>query len=136
MPHALIVLAAAWVAWVGANLAAVILAALLVRPNQPCFNGFRIVMPAWLGQVLTPAEVAAVLEHERGHQRHLHIWTNLALTCCFVSISAARRRRLEFEADDYAARAGHAQALASALDKMSAHSFDIERAARLRTLYP
>ncbi|HEX8610147.1 MAG TPA: hypothetical protein VF800_02570 [Telluria sp.] len=132
----LTILAVAWAAWAGANLAALILAALLVRPNQPCFNGFKIVMPAWLGQVLTPAEVVAVLEHERGHRRHLHIWTNLALTCCFVSISVARHRRLEFEADDYAARGGHAPALASALDKMSAHRLDIERAERLRNLYP
>lgn len=136
MPHPLTVLAALWAGWVGANVAALILAALLVRPNQPCFNGFRIVIPAWMGQVLTPSEVAAVIEHERGHRRHLHIWANLALTCCFVSISMARRRRLEFEADDYAARGGHAQALASALDKISAHSFDAERAARLRNRYP
>lgn len=136
MPHALTVLAAVWVAWGSVNVVALILAALILRPNQPCFNGFRILIPVCLGKVLTPAEVAAVIAHERGHRRHLHIWVNLVLTCCFVSISAARRRRLEFEADDYAARGGHAQALASALDKMSAHPFDVERAARLRTLYP
>lgn len=136
MAYVLTVLSAAWAAWAIVNLAALLMVAVFVRPNQPCFNGFQIVMPDWLIMVLTPAEIAAVLEHERGHRHHLHIWSNLALACCFVSISMARRRRLEFEADDYAASGGHAQALASALDKMSAHSFDIERAARLRTLYP
>lgn len=125
----------AWVGWAGLNLLLFLATAAFVRPNQPCFNGFRIVMPAWTRRVLTPEEYAAVVAHERGHRRHMHVWANLLLTCCCMQASSERRLRQEWQADDYAARQGHAAALATALEKVSKHPIDRRRAARLRYMY-
>lgn len=128
-------IAAGWGAWALLNLIVFMLSVLILRPTQPHFNGFQIIIPVSLVNELTPAELAAVVAHEQGHQNHGHVWANLMLACCFRPVSEARRRKLEYQADDFAACCGHAEALASAIEKLSPHWFDRERALRLRLLY-
>lgn len=112
------ILATAWAGWILLNLVLLAVSALLLRPDAPCFNGFRIIIPAWLPTKLTPAEVAAVIAHEEGHRHHRHVWENFARVCLFAGPSSIRRYQQENEADDYAIAAGHARALASALVKL------------------
>lgn len=112
------IVAVAWTSWVLLNLAALILSALLLKPNAPCFNGLFIVMPDWIHNRLTPAEVTAVIAHEEGHRHHRHVWENFATVCLLSTPTPQRRAQQEIEADDYAVAAGHARALASALVKL------------------
>lgn len=120
----------AWAMWIAANLACM----MIVVPRVPSFTGFRVVIPKWLHEQLTPEQIAGIAAHEYGHRAHGHVWQNFALRCVFLMASEERRRAQEFEADDYAARCGHAQSLASALKKLSRNPFDRERAMRLGTM--
>lgn len=113
--------------WVFFNVLAFLIGARF-PPDCPCYTGFRVVMPAWLDDILTPDEIEAVLAHEQGHQHHAHVWRNLAAKCVFLPVD---RLAQEHQADDYAASGGHAGALASALAKISTHPQDLARAARL-----
>jgi Zn-dependent protease with chaperone function len=131
MPDLALIAFWAWSLWATWNVAVFLLAAGLFRPNCPCYTGFRIVLPDWLPTLLTPGEIAAVTAHEMGHKHHGHVWRNLVACCLFLPID---RYGQELQADDFAARAGHAQALATALVKMSMHPVDIARAARLAKL--
>jgi hypothetical protein len=121
----------AWGAWIAFNLLVVAIFATALPVSWPCFDGFRVRIPAWLPKAIAPAELAAVVAHERGHRRHMHTWSNLALRCVFLTADPVRRRRQEHEADDYAAARGHGPALAAALRKLSAHPDDLARAERL-----
>ena len=116
-----------WLAWCGLHL----LAMLFARPNQPSFNGFRVMVPPRLTELLTEEELLAIFLHEYGHRHHWHIWKNYALVCCFLHASPERRQRQELEADDFAAAHGARLDLASALRKLSPHATDIMRAQRL-----
>jgi Zn-dependent protease with chaperone function len=118
LAHIIGVLAAAWAGWILLNLVLLVVSAFLITPDAPCFNGFRIIIPAWLSTKLTPAEVAAVIAHEEGHRHHRHIWENFARVCLFSAPTLGRRREQEDEADDFAIADGHARALASALVKL------------------
>jgi len=129
--NALEVVLIAWACWVVLNFSMMLLSAFVLRPNQPCFTGFAIVIPAWVREALTELELAAIVAHEQGHRAHRHVWMNFAAVCVFTPSGPARRLRQEHEADDYAATRGHAAALASALVKLSTHPNDLERAARL-----
>lgn len=91
-------------------------------------------MPRSLHEVLTVEEYCAVFAHERGHQILHHIWKNYARACLFIFISEKARLAQELEADDYAASAGHAKTLASAIRKLSGAQIDRNRAARLELL--
>lgn len=117
----------AWVVWVIANLALMI----LVRPDMAHFNGFRIHMPEWYLDRLTEEEYMAIYYHERGHQMHGHIWENFTRVCLFMRTSRTRRIQQELEADDYAAKLIRPEALASALRKLSLSPGDNVRARRL-----
>ncbi|MFZ6655929.1 M48 family metalloprotease [Undibacterium sp. TJN19] len=121
----------AWGIWCAVNVGMMLYCAFCIKPNMPCFNGFRIVMPTWLSQVLTDDELRAVEAHERGHRHHLHIWRNLLSRLFFVPPSDAQRFWQEIEADDYAAKEGRSLSLAVALRKLSQHPDDILRSDRL-----
>lgn len=123
-----------WAGWACLQLGLFVVGALLIRPRQPCFNGFAIHMPGWLYGVLTPDEIQAVYEHECGHRARGHVWVNLAKACCFLNTSSARRLLQELEADDYARRRGFGVPLASALRKLSRNSDDRARADRIAYL--
>lgn len=115
--------------WVGLHVVALLLAPLFVTTAST--NGLFVVIPRDVRDALTEREVEAVRAHEQGHIARLHAWRNLARSCLLMRRSLATARRQELEADDYAAARGHARLLASALRKLSAHPFDIERAERL-----
>lgn len=121
----------AWLVWVSGNLLLLVVSALFIKPSHPCFNGFVIIIPTWLHDVLTPTELAAVVAHEEGHRQLLHVWENLARSCLFRRATAARRLAQELESDDFAVAAGHGAALASALSKLSTSPADNIRIQRL-----
>lgn len=127
------VLAWCWLAWAGANLALLLLAPLIIRPRGAYTNGIRIVVPRSVVRRLTADQLAAIVAHEQGHRARLHVWRNLAMTCCFVRRSRAMFERQEFEADDYAAQRVAPAALASALRVLSTAPFDLYRARRLES---
>ena len=105
---------AGWLAWCAAQLGLMLVTSYVMRPNVPCFTGFTIVVPPWAREALSPLELAAIMAHERGHRRHLHVWTNFALTCAFLRPSPALRAEQEREADEFAIRIGYGLALVSA----------------------
>lgn len=117
-----------WACWAAAWVALFLLSAWLVRPDWPCFNGFVVHIPATWYAALTREELIAVVEHELGHRSRAHPWLNLARVCCFLPHTRGRRERQELEADDCVTHPRH---MASALMRMSAHPFDVYRAARL-----
>ncbi|MES3022753.1 MAG: hypothetical protein V4857_14330 [Pseudomonadota bacterium] len=122
----------AWAVWVAFVVTSYLLGVLFMeRQRAPCCDGMRVHIPDWVPFMLTSSELAAVVAHERGHMHYMHVWTNLALLCVFVWPSKERRRAQEWQADDYAARAGHAKALASAILKLGCHPDDVARADRL-----
>lgn len=123
--------AMAWAGWIAWQFARMCLAALLITPTRPCFDGFRVTIPERTRAILTPAELAAIVAHEHGHRRHLHVWSNFALVCLFTRASPARRHRQELEADDHAIAHGHGGALASALLKLSTDPHDLARIDRI-----
>jgi len=123
-----------WAGWVAFNLLMVVLAATVLPVHQAHFDGFRARLPTRLSSLLTAEEITAVISHEHGHRHHLHVWINLALRCLFLNPGAARRRRQEIEADDFAAANGHGRNMASALRKLSRHPDDISRAERLERM--
>ncbi|MES2352084.1 MAG: M48 family metalloprotease [Pseudomonadota bacterium] len=123
--------AMAWAGWIAWQFARMCLAALLLTPSRPVFDGFRVTIPERVRAILTPAELAAVIAHEHGHRRHLHVWSNFALVCLFRRPSTERRQRQELQADDYAIGQGHGAALASALLKLSTDPHDLARIDRI-----
>lgn len=120
-----------WAGWIVWNLILVGLSAIILEPHQPCFNGFFILIPKWINQVLTDDEIKAVEAHERGHQHHLHVWKNLLRRLFFVTADHKTRFLQELQADDYAAAEGRGLALAAALRKLSNHPDDLLRSERL-----
>ncbi len=128
-------LAFAWLIWIFGNLLLLVASAWLAKPDHPCFNGFKIVIPTWLHETLTPAEVAAVIAHEEGHKFMLHVWENFGLVCVFSNVTVERRHEQEIEADDFAVAAGHALALASALVKLSNQPSAVARAERILRMH-
>ena len=55
--------------------------------DRPCVIGFfrpRILIPAWLFNRLTPAELEQVVLHESEHLRRMDDWTNLLQKVCLV----------------------------------------------------
>ena len=131
MSNVILIACCLWGGWVAFNLLMVALAATVLPVRQAHFDGFRARLPASLPELLTPAQVAAVVAHEHGHRHHMHVWSNLALRCLFLTPGARRRRRQELEADDYATARGHGLELAAALRKLSNHPDDLSRADRL-----
>lgn len=125
----------AWAAWCLLQVSLL----LIVPPIAHAFgfaatNGIWIVIPPDVRARLTDEEIAAVHAHERGHVHHLHAIENLALACVFLRRSPKRAHQQELEADDYAAEEGLADALASAIEKLSQHPRDLLRVKRLRGL--
>ena len=126
------ILLCAWLAWVAWNVALILLVPRIAKSKAGAFtNGVHVVVAPVVAELLTPAELAAVVAHERGHVAHRHAWKNLALACLLIPRWQQLRVRQEIEADDYAALAADPGALASALRKLSAHPFDMARARRL-----
>jgi len=105
---------AGWLAWCAAQLALMLVTSYVMRPNVPCFTGFAIVVPPWAIEALSLLELEAIIAHERGHRRCLHVWTNFALTCAFLRPSPALRAEQEIEADEFAIGMGYGLALDSA----------------------
>ncbi|TNC78272.1 hypothetical protein FHI69_02960 [Janthinobacterium lividum] len=134
MEIALQVAAGIWGVWVALNLLMVALVATVLPVHQVHFDGFRARLPASLPALLEPAEITAVVAHERGHGHHWHIWINLLLRCLLLAPGPQLRRRQELEADDYAVARGHGANLASALRKLSSHPDDVSRAERLERM--
>lgn len=119
----------AWLAWVAACCAVFVLGALAPKPRSwPHYDGFRIVMPESLREVLSPEEFEAVRQHEEGHRRRMHPWLNLAGACLLFPASREALDGQEMEADDCAR---DKLALARAIRKLSGAPFDRMRAARL-----
>lgn len=134
MEAALQVAGIVWAAWVALNVMTIGMAATVLPVRQAHFDGFRVRLPTSLPFLLSQAEIDAVVCHEHGHRRHLHVWVNLLLSCLIFAPGPQRRRRQEFEADDYAVARGHGLMLASALRKLSRHPDDLSRADRLEQL--
>ncbi len=123
---------ALWLAWCALLVLGVVLVPLVHRPTGNAYtNGLVIWVCPTLREKLTPRELAAILEHERGHRRHGHAWLNLARACVFLKMNRGLELRLEHQADDYAAARGYAVPLAGALRKLSPRTRDIGRGARL-----
>lgn len=126
--------AAAWLAWSAVNVAVTFWSQRhagrlgygayvvgLVRP--------RIVVTRELDDQLTLEEYLGIWFHEFGHVRRQHVQRNFAIAVLLPFYrSSARVVRQELEADAYAAQAGFAAGLASALRKVSSHPFDLKRA--------
>lgn len=128
-------LAYAWLAWCGLNLAAQVATPWLYRPRDNCYtNGLVVFVGEDVAAMLTPAELEAVVAHERGHMALGHPWRNLARSCAFMRRDAGRDWADELEADDYAAARGHGPALASALRKL--RPFSTRDRGRARRLAP
>ncbi|OGB23344.1 MAG: hypothetical protein A3I66_01375 [Burkholderiales bacterium RIFCSPLOWO2_02_FULL_57_36] len=125
------ILLMAWCVWVSLNLALILVASFLIKPNQPCFTGLVVIIPTWLYDVLDQAEIDAVIAHEHGHRYHGHVWENFLRLCVFMPQTDERRREQEFEADHYAEVRGHRQALASALLKFPGRAPDRQRVEKL-----
>jgi Zn-dependent protease with chaperone function len=129
---ALTVITVAWLVWAAlctvSTLAAPLFAA---RPDTPWTNGLFIVVPDAIRRRLDPDELAALIEHERGHRARLHAVENLVRTWFFIRRSARRAAQQEFEADDYAAARINPETLARAIRRLSGHPFDLHRAHRL-----
>ena len=106
---------AIWLLWIALCLVLMITA----RPRGASFNGFRVIIPYELREVLDADELEAVRQHELGHCHHWHVWINFALNCFFVKPSAERRRCQEIEADDFAAARVGRKSLESALRKLT-----------------
>lgn len=103
-----------------------------IASQQPIacgLNNGEVLISSRLDRALTPAELRAVIEHERAHLRGAHLLlTRLALInqACLPSARAARELRratsllTELIADDVAARRCGGAELASALTKIGA----------------
>lgn len=88
----------------------------------------KIVVSTGLIRLLTKAQLAAVIEHELSHQRRHHFWiralAQLNRACLpFVAATSefdrSTRILIELVADDDAARNGHGEPLASALNVLA-----------------
>ncbi len=123
----------AWLAWCVGNALVLLCVPLFYRPQRNAYtNGFVVVIGPYLEILLSPAELVAIVAHERGHIAHRHNFRNLARAFVFLRTGPARKLRQEYEADDYAAARGHGPALASALRRMAPFSSeDRARAKRL-----
>ena len=130
MTQAATLIVIAWAAWCGFNAALFLIGPWLFR-GAVVTNGLTTVFPQSIRDQLTEAEQAAILAHEEGHKAHRHALKNLARACLFIRRPLKLVMQQEIEADDYAAERGHAEALASALRKLSGHAFDRYRAGRL-----
>ncbi|KMQ89260.1 caax prenyl protease 1-like protein [Lasius niger] len=63
-------------------------------------------------------EILAVLAHELGHWKHNHTLKGFLLSQIFNFVSVVISRRFEFQADEFATRLGHGEALKAALLKL------------------
>ncbi|MFC6706888.1 M56 family metallopeptidase [Flexivirga alba] len=100
--------------------------ALLALAEQ--FGGRRILVTRGLRDALGPAELRAVLHHERCHllrRHHLVLRIAAVNVACFPSLRGARAFEksvhllIEMSADDHAARACGVDATAAALDALA-----------------
>jgi Zn-dependent protease with chaperone function len=133
MAAVLTFIAGAWVAWAALCTLGALVAPFLVR-GTPATNGLFIVVPSAVRDRLPPDELAAVIEHERGHRSRLHAVENLLRAWVFIRRTAKRAAQQEFEADDYAAARIDPMTLARALRRLSSHPFDLQRAFRLEAM--
>lgn len=125
-------LAAPWAAWCAWCVLLMLLVPLYHRPRGNAYtNGLVIWICPTLRERLTPAELAAIYWHERGHVARLHVWRNLGRAWLWRKSTPALEWRQECEADDYAAARGHGLALAGALRKLSPRARDRARGMRL-----
>lgn len=125
------IVGSAWLAWCLFNAGLMLAAPYLLGRQHVVTNGFVTAFPRHIRDQLTETEQAAILAHEEGHKAHRHAMQNLLRTCLLMSRSPKMAMLQEIEADDYAAARGHADALASALRKLSGDAFDRFRASRL-----
>ncbi|RZL39237.1 MAG: hypothetical protein EOP35_04160 [Rubrivivax sp.] len=121
----------AWMAWCLFNVALLFASPYLVGDRTVVTNGFTVRIPDAVREMVTEAELAALMAHEEGHIAHEHALKNLCRACIFLRRSPKMAMLQEIEADQYAADRGHAVALASALRKLSGDAFDLYRASRL-----
>lgn len=127
--EAIAALMIAWAAWAAACAGVFLLGALSPKPRSWAhFDGFRVVVPESLLDILTPEEFAAVRQHEEGHRRRMHPWLNLVGACLLVPATREVLMGQELEADD---SARDPLAMARAIRKLGGTQFDIERAERL-----
>lgn len=104
-----------------------------VKPNHPCYTGFRIVMPDHLQIQLTQEEYIAVYAHERGHRACRHVWWNYLRAILLIGTPRHVRERQEMEADAWASKIVDPIYLASAIMKLGAVAdFDLHRVNVLR----
>lgn len=126
-----LIVGCAWLAWCLFNVALMFAAPYLMGGANVVTNGFATVFPDQVRAQLTDAEQAAFQAHEDGHKAHRHALKNLLRACFFLRRSPKMAMLQEIEADQYAADRGHAEAMASALRKLSGDAFDLYRASRL-----
>lgn len=102
-----------------------------------------IVVSSALADALTPDELEAVVEHERGHLlQHHHLLVRLAdvqyrcapILPCARSLERSMHLLVELAADDYAARRCGRSTTLSALRTMATHTGDAGLALRARRL--
>lgn len=119
-----------WLVWAALVLLFQLWVVTSFRPRRNAhYNGFFIVISPDLPALLTERELAAVIEHEKGHRRCLHIWYNVFRMLTFAPITVEELQDQELEADDLVE---DYEALARALRKIGcATSFDVFRTERL-----
>lgn len=125
------ILLCAWLSWCLFNAALLFAGPYLMDDSGVYTNGFTTAFPQSIRDRLTPEQQAAIQAHEDGHKFHRHALKNLARLCFFVPRSDSTALQQEIEADNYAARMGHARNLASALRLLSENNVDHYRAALL-----
>lgn len=136
-----------WTLWAMINLSiALFLPSKMIVPGAyvtGLWRNQRIVIDKNLDDLLTTAELQAIIAHENGHIANNHLGENLlvAILIPFVlPFREERRQAQELEADDWAVtninRLGYAaSALSSAIRKLSKHPFDLYRAQRLDDMF-
>lgn len=119
-----------WIAW------ALTLLFLMVTWNSktPCYNGFKIILPAEFMEKLSHDEQIAVYLHEDGHKQHFHVWKNYLRACFLLSMKEKTRQIQEIQADDYVIELGWGVHLSSVLYRLGTHPFDTYRANRIKRL--
>lgn len=102
---------------------------------------FAFIMLGVLAYDLTHMEREAIIAHERGHLRLWHAWRSLwwRIRGLDVADQCERRRALEYEADAFAVKHGHASGLLVFLHRLPPastlwHPSPRERIARIRDL--
>lgn len=125
------IVGSAWLVWCLFHVGLLLASPYLLGRQHIVTNGFITAFPQHLRDKLTPEQQAAILAHEEGHKAHRHALKNLLRTFFFLRRSPKMAMVQEIEADQYAADRGHAEALATALRKLSGDAFDWYRARRL-----